>query len=45
MPKPLSKRQGKRAYNLRPTEITLKGHAFRVNDISTEGIGLIVEEN
>ena len=43
MPKPQELRKSKRIYDLEPTFITLKDHSFRVNDISTEGIGIILE--
>ncbi len=33
-----------RSYELKPTSILLKDRLFRVNDISTEGIGIILEE-
>jgi hypothetical protein len=34
-----------RSYGLRPTEIWLKGHRFRVHDIGAGGIGLILEKD
>lgn len=43
MSDPRDQRKSRRACELKPTFITLKGHAFRVNDISNDGIGLIVE--
>ena len=36
-------RQSRRISELKPTFITLKGHAFRVNDISNDGMGLILD--
>ena len=35
-------RKTERVYDLEPTFITLKNHAFRVNDISTEGVGILL---
>ncbi len=32
-----------RLYDIEPTFITLKNHTFRVNDIGTEGIGIVLE--
>ena len=39
-----NQRQTKRMYDLKPTRIALKGTFFDVNDISSGGIGLILEE-
>lgn len=36
-------RGSRRTYDLRPTEIELKGHRFRLHDIGAEGIGLVME--
>ncbi len=44
MAHPSEKRGNHRTYELQPTEIELKGHRFRVHDIGTEGIGLILEK-
>ena len=43
MPERPELRKSKRVYDLEPTYITIKNYAFRVNDISTEGIGIILE--
>jgi hypothetical protein len=45
MTNPENKRKTARAYPLKPTEIVLKGKAYRLNDISSEGLGIIVEED
>jgi hypothetical protein len=37
-------RKTERIYDLEPTFITLKNHSFRINDISKEGIGIILEQ-
>jgi len=37
-------RQNKRAYHLKPTKIALKGTFFELNDVSSGGIGLILQE-
>ncbi len=38
------KRKSDRTADILPTTIELKGHRCRVNDISSEGIGVIIEE-
>jgi len=43
MANPENKRKAARTYPLKPTEIVLKGKAYRLNDISSEGLGIIVE--
>lgn len=43
MPNPRNQRKSERTYNLKPTCITLKGQWFQVNDISSEGIGIILK--
>jgi hypothetical protein len=43
MPNPLDLRKSARICDLEPTFITLKDHRFRVHDISTEGIGILLE--
>ncbi len=39
-----NRRKSARVYDLKPTTITLKNHPLKVNDISNEGIGLILED-
>jgi hypothetical protein len=39
------KRKNRREYNLKPTIINIKGSPFEVHNISSEGIGIIIEEN
>jgi len=39
------KRKNGRAYELKPTSIMLKGRLLRVNDISSEGIGVVLEKD
>jgi hypothetical protein len=43
MPQRPELRKSKRVYDLEPTFITIKNHVFRVNDISTEGVGILLE--
>lgn len=43
MPNPRNQRKSERTYDLKPTSITLKGQLFQVNDISSEGIGIILK--
>ena len=45
MPKPGSKRKSERAYDLIPTYIDLKGRRFLVSDISSEGLGILLEDD
>lgn len=45
MPNYKNRRKSPRVYDLKPTTIMLKNHPFRVNDISNEGIGLIMERD
>ena len=40
-----NKRKNGRAYELKPTSIMLKGQSLRVNDISSEGIGVVLEKD
>ena len=40
-----NKRKSERAYEVKPTGIMLKGRIFQVNDISSEGIGIVLEED
>ena len=40
-----NKRKSERNYDLKPTHIALKGRLFQVNDISSEGIGVVLEED
>lgn len=44
MPVPENKRENKRAYHLKPTRIALKGTSFELNDISSGGIGVVLEK-
>ncbi len=44
MPNYENRRKSPRVYDLKPTIITLKNHPFKVNDISNEGVGLIMEK-
>lgn len=44
MAPPANNRQNKRAYQLKPTKIALKGTFFELNDVSSGGIGLILRE-
>ncbi len=39
-----NKRKNTRAYRLKPTQIALKGVAFELNDVSSEGIGVVLVE-
>ena len=43
MTNPENKRKTARTYPIKPTEIVLKGKEYRLNDISSEGFGIIVE--
>ncbi len=45
MPNYENRRKSPRVYDLKPTTIMLKDHSFKVNDISNEGIGLIMEKD
>ncbi|MGD8366957.1 MAG: hypothetical protein PVG78_04885 [Desulfobacterales bacterium] len=42
MPRKPELRKSERVCELEPTFITIKNHAFRVNDISTEGVGIVI---
>lgn len=44
MPVSANKRKNGRVHNLKPTLIFLKGAAFELNDVSSEGIGVVVVE-
>ena len=44
MPVPASQRQNKRAYQLKPTRIALKGTFLELNDLSSGGLGVILEK-
>ena len=44
MPHIGNRRKNLRSYNIKPTSILLKDRLFRVRDISTEGLGIILEE-
>ena len=39
-----NQRKNKRTYVLNPAHIILKDHPFQLNDISNEGIGILLEE-
>jgi hypothetical protein len=41
---PANQRQNKRTYRLKPTRIELKGTYFELNDVSSGGIGLVLQE-
>ena len=41
---PANNRRNKRAHQLKPTKISLKGTFFELNDVSSGGIGLILQE-
>ena len=45
MPNLPNKRKNERNHDLKPTSIILKNRLFRLNDISTEGIGIILEKD
>ena len=40
-----NKRNNERTYALKPVRITLKDHPFQLNDISNEGIGIVLEKD
>ena len=40
-----NQRQAQRAYRLKPTRITLKGVFLEVNDVSSGGIGVVLEKD
>lgn len=44
MKNPENNRKTARTYSIKPTEIVLKGKVYMLNDISSEGLGIIVEE-
>ena len=43
MTNPENKRKTARTHPIKPTKIVLKGKEYRLNDISSEGLGIIVE--
>lgn len=43
MEKGKNKRKTNRLYSIKPTMINLKGKEYRLNDIATEGLGIIVD--
>ena len=45
MPVPANQRENKRVYRLKPTWIALKGAFLEVNDISSGGIGVVLEKD
>jgi len=45
MPVPANQRQNRRAYHLKPTRIALKGTFLELNDVSSGGIGVILEKD
>ena len=44
MPKERDRRTSRRNYALKPTSIRLKGHEFEIHDISSDGLGLILDK-
>ena len=45
MPNHRNQRKNARNYNLMPTNILLKGQQFQINDISSAGIGIVLEKH
>ena len=45
MPEERDRRTSRRNYALKPTHIRLKGHEFEIHDISSDGIGLILDKD
>jgi hypothetical protein len=45
MPVPANQRQNEREYHLKPTRIALKGAFLEVNDVSSGGIGVVLEKD
>jgi hypothetical protein len=45
MPKRRDQRKSKRIAALKPTRISLKGRTFQVGNISSDGIGIILEDD
>jgi len=45
MPAPANQRKNRRAYRLKSTRIALKGTFFELHDISSGGIGVVLEED
>ena len=45
MPKERDRRTSQRNYTLQPTRIRLKGHEFEIHDISSDGVGLILDQD
>lgn len=43
MTNPENNRKTTRTYPIKSTEILLKGKQYRLNDISNEGLGIIIE--
>ena len=44
MPVPAKKRKNGRVHRLKPTRIALKGTFFELNDVSSGGIGVVLEK-
>lgn len=44
MTQPKNKRASGRTYALKPTQLEIRGQRYRLNDISAQGIGLIMEK-
>ena len=44
MPAPANKRKNERAHHLKPTRIALKDTSLELNDISSGGIGVLLEK-
>ena len=45
MPKERDRRTSQRNCTLKPTRIRLKGHEFEIHDISSDGVGLILDQD
>jgi hypothetical protein len=45
MPVPANQRQNERKYHLKPTRIALKGAFLEVHDVSSGGIGVVLEKD
>ena len=44
MPDSRNKRKNERTYALKPVGIALKNHLFQLNDISNEGMGIVLDK-
>ena len=45
MPEPANQRQNERDYHLKPNRIALKGAFLELNDVSSGGIGVVLEKD